>query len=109
LTVNYAVAQFGSAGGVPQPADYTGDGRAELAVYRVGTWRTFNLTNNHASAVQFGLAGDKPVAADYDGDELADAAVYRGGMWHLLQRRGAVSIQAFGRADDQPVAAAFLP
>jgi len=30
------VWQFGQAGDIPLPADYTGDGRDELAVYRNG-------------------------------------------------------------------------
>ena len=63
------------------PADYDGDGRTDLAVYRTATsdWFVFGSTAGFNGGVQFGAAhlGDVPMPADYDGDGKADVAVYR--------------------------------
>ena len=34
---------------------FTGDGRAELAVYRGGVWWSLDLSNNQVNAIQFGI------------------------------------------------------
>ena len=79
-------------------ADFTGDGRADLAVWRPwnGTWYV-----RGASAVQWGNTGDIPVPGDYTGDGRADLAVWRPstGTWYV---RGMPSV-AWGRVGDVPV------
>ena len=59
---------------LPVSADYDGDGKADLALYRPG---------DSMSIIQWGRAGDVPVPGDCDGDGLADIAVWRpaDGMW----------------------------
>jgi hypothetical protein len=84
---------WGSAGDLPSPGDYDGDGSADFMVQRdVGNgqsnfWLRTNKTNN-VSIYVFGLAGDWIVPGDYDGDGKTDIAVARsiGGMWNWYYR-----------------------
>ena len=113
-----AVAQqWGAPDDVPVPADYDGDGRADLAVWRAitgdvfaqgdnGTWFLINSSDGTAVSVQLGTLGDVPVAADYDGDGRADLAVWRptNGAWLIRgSRTGIVTSVGFGAPGDVPV------
>ncbi len=93
----------------PRPADFDGDGKSELAVFRPsnGVWYFYNLVTNQFTAVQFGQTGDVAVAADYDGDGKADVAVYRpsAGVWYLQRSRDGFTGIQFGDANDKTVPA----
>jgi hypothetical protein len=73
--------RFGVEGiDLPVPADYDGDGRTDLAVWRTtdSTWTIFRSGSGTQFSTQFGVpVADQPVPADYDGDGRADIAVYR--------------------------------
>ncbi|WP_432979801.1 FG-GAP-like repeat-containing protein [Dactylosporangium sp. CA-233914] len=84
------------------PADYNGDGKADVATWSptTGNW-TMLLTGEGRSVVQWGLPGDVPAPADYDGDGKADLAVFRpgNGVWYI---KGVGELQ-LGQPGDQPV------
>ncbi len=56
---------FGLSGDIPAPADFTGDGRTDICVFRNGTWHVLDITNNAYSAFQFGSSGDRPAQSFY--------------------------------------------
>ena len=90
-------AVAGSA--APGPGDFSGDGRADFAVFRpsTGMWLVQGQAN-----VQWGLPGDIPVPGDYNGDGRTEIAVFRpaDGGWYLQQSGAAIG---WGRSGDIPV------
>ena len=55
--------QWGVSSDILQPADYDGDGKADIAVFRNGTWYIRQSGTVTLRVVQFGLPGDIPVTA----------------------------------------------
>ena len=105
-----------SFGDVPVAADYDGDGKADLAVWRewdlsaAGMWHIFRSSDGGVVEQQWGSFGDLPVPADYDGDGHTDIAVWRPslGTWYVLNSRdGSVTSRQFGVVTDVPVPADY--
>lgn len=97
-----ADAEFGQEGDIAAPADYNGDGKTELAVFRPSEGK-FYLQDGQSVAL--GQSGDIPVCGDYDGDGFADFAVYRPSAltWYF---NGLDSIK-FGHKNGIPVPADY--
>lgn len=92
-------------------ADFDGDGRSDLSVFRPGdsVWY-LNRSRDGFAAVQFGNSSDRITPADFDGDGITDVAVYRPetGAWYWLNSsNGAFNARQFGVAKDLPTPADY--
>jgi hypothetical protein len=90
------------------PADFDGDGTADLSVFRPsdGLWFVLNSGSGTVDIARFGQDGDIPIDADFDGDRRNDVAVFRPstGTWFVLNSsNGQFSQVDFGQAEDKPV------
>lgn len=86
----FTVYQWGTAGDLPVPGDYDGDGKTDLAIFRPSTGQWFVLTSQSNfttfAVLTWGMAGDVPVAGNYDGFGQTQVAVFRPstGQWFLF-------------------------
>ncbi|MCT1525238.1 FG-GAP-like repeat-containing protein [Sphingobacterium hotanense] len=93
---------FGKAGDIPVPADYDGDGIADLAVWDA---KTAQWMIEGKEMFTHGWEESLPVPADYDGDGAAEIAVWRfqNNTWYIQD----VGNVPFGEKGDVPVPADY--
>ncbi len=105
--------RFGKKGDFPLAGDYTGDGKADLVLYRPSTGRWYlcssesSLNCSAATSFRLGNSSDKPVRADFDGDNILDFVVWRPSIKSFLYRESrttGVALKTWGSSRfDTPV------
>jgi hypothetical protein len=92
-------------------ADFDGDGKSDITVFRGGAWLMHDFTSGTQNgAVWTGTsAGCVPVAMDYDGDGKMDFTQFCNGAWHFYNNNGIYNkgIWTGGVAGDLPVPADY--
>ena len=104
---------FGTSTDRQVPGDYTGDRKADIAIWRPSTGEWYVLRSEDFSyySVPFGSTGDLPVPGDYDGDDKFDTAIFRPSTatWFVDRSTAGILIQNFGLPTDLPLPYTFVP
>jgi hypothetical protein len=101
---------FGTATDKTVPGDYTGDGRADVAIFRGEEWFILRSEDFSFYSFPFGTETDIPVPGDFDGDGKTNAAVFRPSdtNWYVQLSTGGTLIRQFGTKTDLPIPNAFV-
>lgn len=97
-------------GTVRSRADYDGDGKTDLSIYRPseGNWYTIN-SQAAINVIRWGVATDTPAPGDFDGDGKADYGIFRPSAdlspdFYIIRSNGfIIDTPAWGEPGDKPV------
>ena len=113
LGPNYTVSQiqFGRAFDVVTPADYDGDGKTDLSIFRpsTGDWWWQSSLDGNVHSIHWGSDFDTPMPGDVNGDGKADFVVCRRNTIDLWIRlvNGQSQTTVFGIFEDKPLLGDF--
>ena len=110
ITVRATSSCSFAPGTVRSRADFDGDGKSDLSVFRPseGNWY-LKPSLGGITVITWGVSGDEPVPADYDGDGKTDLAIFRPtpgdtADFYIIQSNGFVfNTFSWGDPGDKPV------